>query len=178
MRFVTKIFEGKRLQMILSRILKPNFMWSQHLVNNCWKTLKKWPKITFFWPQKRCFLAIFSTFFNNCWLDVDSTWNLVLESWKGSSEVSFPQISWSQTSYWLRGVEKTFFSCLHDVVGITTFIFRYFLMRDGFFRLNMSSQNYKNSYRKLRHLFWRFQILVKIRWLLVNTETTFWDIHV
>ena len=72
MRFVTKIFEGKRLQMILSRILKPNFMWSQHLVNNCWKTLKKWPKNHLFLASKTVFFDhffnVFQQLLTRCWL--------------------------------------------------------------------------------------------------------------
>ena len=53
------------------------------------------------------FLPISATLVNSCWPHVDPWSNLTLESWKGSSEVYFPQILWSETSYWLWGLRKT-----------------------------------------------------------------------
>ena len=66
--------------------------------------------------------SVFLPFFQHFSLDGDPMWNLVLDSWKGSSEVSFPEISWSQTSYRLRGAKKTLKWSLGTLVGITTFI--------------------------------------------------------
>ena len=54
------------------------------------------------------------------------TSNMVLGTWKGLSEVSFPQIWWPETSYWLRGVRKGYFFRLRYKVGITTFKYQIF----------------------------------------------------
>ena len=63
------------------------------------KIVEKIAKTIVFETKKLRFLANFSRFLNIfCWVDVDPTWNLVLESWKGSSEVCFSSISWSKTS--------------------------------------------------------------------------------
>ena len=63
------------------------------------KIVEKIAKTIVFETKKLRFFANFSRFFNIfCWLHVDPTWNLVLKSWKGSSEACFSSISWSKTS--------------------------------------------------------------------------------
>ena len=78
------------------------------------------PRISFFkcWlyfllSSKSEFFPILLTLVNSCWRNVDPLNNLILETWKGSSELLSSLISWSETSYWLRGVRKNYFFCPH-----------------------------------------------------------------
>ena len=80
--------------------------------------------LCYFSPEKwwkKAIFAFYSTLVNNCWPHVYPPRKLILETSKGRLEIHFLSISWSQTSYSLRGVEKTFFLPLEYVVEITTF---------------------------------------------------------
>ncbi len=69
------------------------------------------------------FFTISATLVNTCWPHGQPNHDLSLGTWKGSSQVSFPQILWSGTEYWLRGLRKRHFFAPQYVVGITTFIY-------------------------------------------------------
>ena len=137
MRFGTEIFGGKRLQITLYRFPNSNFTRGQHAGNNCWLMLRKWPKLDVFQAWKT---LIFDLFFQNWSTTVDFSWNLILETWKGLPEVVSPQIFRSQTSYSLRGVEKTTFSAPRYVLEITTFICRS-IPNTMLFRVDFNAQN-------------------------------------
>ena len=81
--------------------------------------------LCYFSPKKwltKAIFAFYSTLVNTCWPHVYPPKKLILESSKRLLELHFLSISWSQTSYSFRGVEKTLKLSLELEVGITTFI--------------------------------------------------------
>ena len=56
--------------------------------------------------QQQIFTSL-ATLVNACWAHAIPDSNLILGTWKGLSEVVFPQIFWLGTSNWFRGLRKT-----------------------------------------------------------------------
>ena len=90
----------------------------------------------------------------------EATSDMLLGTWKRSSEVSFPQILWSGTENWLRGLRGRIFFCLAYVLGITTFNVRILNEFADFDRFSRQNSNFFTIPSKLVSLKTPFSRLI------------------